>query len=84
MSHWTRVGSEITSHRGLVVCCLLTCGVPLLGGEDLLEGEDLLLRLLELGLPLLPLPLLLLRTQLLEVPADHRVSGGVDVLKWGD
>ena len=53
----------------------------LLGGEDLLEGQDLLLRLLELGLPLLPLPLLLLGTQLLEVAAYHRVSRGVDVLK---
>ena len=50
---------------------VVTCCVPLLGGEDLLEGEDLLLGLLELGLPLLPLPLLLLRTQLLEVPANY-------------
>ena len=51
--------------------------MPLLGGEDLLEGEDLLLGLLQLRLPLLPLPLLLLSAQLLEVPADHRVRGGV-------
>ena len=55
--------------------------VSFLGGEDLLEGEDLLLSLLELGLPLLPLPLLLLCTELLEVAANHRVSRGVDVLK---
>ena len=54
--------------------------MSLLGGEDLLEGEDLLLGLLQLRLPLLPLPLLLLRAQLLEVPADHRVRGRVDVL----
>ena len=59
----------------------VTCCVPLLGGEDLLEGEDLLLGLLELGLPLLPLALLLLGAQLLEVTPDHRVSRGVDVLK---
>ena len=57
----------IVGKRGRVV----TCCVPLLGGEDLLEGEDLLFGLLELSLPLLPLPLLLLRAQLLEVPANH-------------
>ena len=63
-----------------MIVLLPTCRVPLLGGEDLLEGEDLLLGLLQLRLPLLPLPLLLLSAQLLEVPADHRVRGGVDVL----
>ena len=42
-----------------------------LGAEDLLEGEDLLLCLPELRLPLLPLPLLLVGAQLLEVPPYH-------------
>ena len=74
----------VTSSRqlGLSIYVLdLTCGVSLLGRQHLLQGQDLLLRLLQLGLPLLPLSLLLLRTQLLEISANHRISGRVDVLQ---
>ena len=44
--------------------------MALLAGEDLLEGEDLLLSLAELSLPLLTLGLLLLSRQALEVATD--------------
>ena len=60
---------------------IITSGMSLFGREDLLQCQNLLLGLLQLRLPLLPLPLLLLRAELLEVPADDRVSGRVDVLQ---
>ena len=54
--------------------------MSLFGREDLFQCQDLLLGLLQLSLPLLPLPLLLLGAELLEVPSDDRVGGRVDVL----
>ena len=60
---------------------IITGSMSLFGREDLLQCQNLLLGLLQLRLPLLPLPLLLLRAELLEVPADDRVSGRVDVLQ---
>ena len=43
----------------------VTCCMALLGSEHLPQGQDLLLRLPQLRLPLLPLTLLLLRAQTL-------------------
>ena len=48
--------------------------MSLFSREDLFQCENLLLSLLQLRLPLLPLPLLLLSAELLEVPSDDRVG----------
>ena len=55
----------------------LACCMPLLGSEHLPQGQDLLLGLPQLRLPLLPLALLLLCAQTLEV--DQNVS---ELLDW--
>ena len=78
---WGISGRQLGSSDCSVVNDLLTCSVSLLGCQHLLQSQDLLLSLLQLRLPLLPLSLLLLRTQLLEISANHRISGRVDVLQ---
>ena len=51
----------------MIFSVALACCMPLLGSEHLPQGQDLLLGLPQLRLPLLPLALLLLCAQTLEV-----------------
>ena len=71
-----RICLSLCLSDSMIFSAALACCMPLLGSEHLPQGQDLLLSLPQLRLPLLPLALLLLCAQTLEV--DQNVSELLD------